>query len=52
MPRADAVLATNWKDIDLDSGVWYIDADEFKNAERQAVPLTCDAIDILQRRHE
>jgi integrase len=50
--RRGNVQAMKWRDIDLDSGVWYIDADEFKNGEHQAVPLTSNAIDILKRRRE
>jgi len=50
--RRGNVQAMKWKDIDLSSGVWYIDADDFKNGEHQAVPLTSNAIDILQRRRE
>lgn len=48
--RRGNVQAMKWRDVDLKSGVWHIDAADFKNGEHQAVPLTSSALELLKKR--
>lgn len=48
--RRSNVAAMQWRDINLDAGVWTVVADESKNKEPMPIVLPIQAIEILQRR--
>jgi integrase len=50
--RRGNVQAMRWADLNLDSGLWRIDATEAKAGEVIVVPLLPQAVEILRRRHE
>lgn len=48
--RLQNVCAMRWEDVDLTRGVWRIPKTQFKTKRTHEVPLTDEAIMILQRR--
>jgi integrase len=49
--RRNNILSMRWCDINLETQVWTIPADQSKNGAIMRVPLTAPAIEILERRH-
>ena len=50
--RRNNILSMRWCDINLETQVWTIPADQSKNGAIMRVPLTAPAIEILERRHK
>jgi len=50
--RKTAVMSMQWKDIDLQEGLWRIPAARAKNDKAAAVPLVRPAMEILNTRRE
>ena len=50
--RRSNVQAMKWADIDFTNRIWSISEDEAKGGEEIEIPLTDEAIEILQRRKE
>jgi integrase len=48
--RRSNILSMRWSEIDVTSRLWRIPSNKSKNAEEMTVPLTREAIDILERR--
>ena len=48
--RRNNVMAMRWNDLDLTSAIWVIRVSESKNAASMTIPLTTEALEILQRR--
>ena len=48
--RKTNVLEMEWEQVNLERGTWHIP--ETKNGEAQTIPLTVEAIQILQARHD
>ncbi len=48
--RRDNVLGMRWLDLDLSQGLWTIPGEQSKNGKSMIIPLTTEAMDILQRR--
>ena len=46
--RREEIAALQWDELDLDKGLWRIDAGRTKNGLAHKVPLTAPAIDILR----
>ena len=49
--RGGEVHRMRWADVDLQTGVWTIPAEQAKNGRAHRVPLTTPALDVLSRRH-
>jgi len=50
--RKSNILAMQWQDLNLDSGLWRIPGEVAKAGEIMVIPLLPQAIEILQRRRE
>jgi integrase len=48
--RRSNLIAMKWADIDLDTAIWTINADEMKAAKAHRVPLSATALETLRRR--
>jgi integrase len=49
--RTGEVLGTTWPELDLDAGVWQIEAGRMKTRRPHRVPLSRPAVDLLRRLH-
>lgn len=49
--RANEVTGARWSEFDLDGRIWIIPTDRMKMKGEHAVPLTDQAIEILERMH-
>ena len=50
--RVGDLMAAKWREFDLDAAAWTIPRERFKSRVEQRVPLTKEAVKILERRSE
>ncbi|EAM7299634.1 integrase [Salmonella enterica subsp. enterica] len=49
MTRPGEAFGAEWKEIDIDNGLWVIPAGRMKGKREHVVPLSSQALDIIQR---